>query len=151
GRLFSYPDAHRYRIGPNYLQLPVNAPKAAVHSYNKDGAMAYRNPADPVYAPNSVGGPQADPAHAEPSFGEVTGEIVRAAYSKRRDDDDFGQPGTLYRKVLDEDAKSRLVENITAHLQKGVQSDVLARALEYWRNIDGDLGARLAKEVGNGA
>lgn len=62
GRLFSYPDTHRYRIGTNYLRLPVNqATQAAVHSYNKDGAMRYDNPADPVYAPNSHGGPVADP------------------------------------------------------------------------------------------
>ncbi len=62
GQLFSYPDTHRYRIGTNYLQLPVNqAKEAAVHSYNKDGAMRYDNPGDPVYAPNSYGGPVANP------------------------------------------------------------------------------------------
>lgn len=62
GRLFSYPDTHRYRIGANYLQLPINAPKVPVHSYNKDGAMRFSNPADPVYAPNTAGGPVADPS-----------------------------------------------------------------------------------------
>jgi len=58
GRLFSYPDAYRYRIGPNYMQLPVNAPKAQVNSYAKDGPMryTYNDPAIPVYAPNSHGG-----------------------------------------------------------------------------------------------
>jgi catalase len=149
GRLFSYPDTHRYRIGPNYLQLPINAPKAAVHSYNKDGAMAYRNAPDPVYAPNSFGGPQADPAVAEPSW-DVSGEIVRAAYTKHREDDDFGQAGTMYRKVLDADAQSRLVSNIAGHLGNGVTGDVLARALEYWRQVDDDLGTRVAKELSNG-
>jgi catalase len=149
GRLFSYPDTHRYRIGPNYLQLPINAPKAAVHSYNKDAAMAYRNAPDPVYAPNSFGGPQADPAVAEPSW-DVSGEIVRAAYTKHREDDDFGQAGTMYRKVLDADAQSRLVSNIAGHLGNGVTGDVLARALEYWRQVDDDLGTRVAKELSNG-
>jgi catalase len=149
GRLFSYPDTHRYRIGPNYLQLPINAPKAAVHSYNKDGAMAYRNAPDPVYAPNSFGGPKADPAVAEPSF-DVSGEIVRAAYTKHREDDDFGQAGTMYRRVLDAEAQSRLASNIAGHLGNGVTGDVLARALEYWRQVDEDLGARVAKELGNG-
>ena len=62
GRLFSYPDTHRYRIGPNYLQLPINRPQCPVHSYNKDGAMRYENPGDPVYAPNTAGGPHADEA-----------------------------------------------------------------------------------------
>jgi catalase len=150
GRLFSYPDTHRYRIGPNYLQLPINAPKSGVQSYNKDGAMAYRNARDPVYAPNSRGGPKADPAVAEPSWG-VSGEIVRAAYTKRREDDDFGQPGTLYREVLDDAAKDRLVSNITGHLSNGVEGDVLARAIDYWRSVDGELGARIAKGFGEGS
>jgi catalase len=61
GRLFSYPDTHRYRIGPNYMQLPVNRPKSSVHTYAKDGPMRYDNNGDqPVYAPNSHGG-QAHP------------------------------------------------------------------------------------------
>jgi catalase len=69
GRLFSYTDTHRYRIGTNYLQLPVNAPKVEVHSYNKDGQMRYRhNGAQPVYAPNSYGGPRADPQFHAPRW-----------------------------------------------------------------------------------
>jgi catalase len=146
GRLFSYPDTHRHRIGTNYLQLPINAPRVPVNSYNKDGAMAYRSAPDPVYAPNSFGGPKADPAFADPSWA-VSGELVREAYSKHRDDDDFGQPGTLYRDVLDDAAKGRLVTNISNHLSNGVEGDVLARALEYWRRVDDDLGARVAKAL----
>jgi catalase len=61
GRLFSYPDAHRYRIGANYLQLPVSQPKVPVHSYDRDGQKSYANGGDPTYAPNSYGGPVADP------------------------------------------------------------------------------------------
>ena len=58
GRLFSYPDTHRYRIGANYLQLPVTGPKSPVHTYNRDGGdVVTKNPGDPVYAPNSYGGP----------------------------------------------------------------------------------------------
>jgi len=59
-RLFAYGDSHRHRIGSNYQQLPVNAPIVAVHSYSKDGAMAFNKTSDPVYAPNSKGGPAAD-------------------------------------------------------------------------------------------
>ncbi len=149
GRLFSYPDTHRYRIGTNYQQLPVNRPRSAVHSYNRDGAMRYQNPGDPVYAPNSFGGPKADAAYQEPGW-QVAGEIVRSAYTKRRDDDDFIQAGTLYRKVLDEPARERLVTNITSHLRGGVCGDVLARALDYWRKVDADLGARVAAAMGGG-
>jgi catalase len=148
GRLFSYPDTHRYRIGTNYLQLPVNAPKVAVHSYNKDGSMRYRHNGDqPVYAPNSYGGPQADPQFQEPGW-RVSGEIVRAAYTKRRDDDDFGQAGTQVRKVLDDAAKARLATNITNHLKGGVEPRTLAAAIVYWTNVDPDLGARVAEGVG---
>jgi catalase len=150
GRLFSYPDTHRYRIGPNYLQLPVNQPHSPVHSYNKDGAMRYSNPSDPVYAPNSYGGPAAQPDvfGADPSWG-VTGEIVRAAATLHSEDDDFGQAGTMYRKVFDDAAKARLVSNISGHLKQDVVEPVLSRALDYWRQVDGDLGARVAKELGH--
>jgi hypothetical protein len=62
GRIFSYHDTHLHRIGPNYEQLPINAPLVEVHSYNRDAQMTYRHAgAQPVYAPNSYDGPQADP------------------------------------------------------------------------------------------
>ena len=61
-RGFSYADAHRARLGVNYKQIPVNTPHVPVHSYSKDGAMRTVNVTDPVYAPNSYGGPEADPS-----------------------------------------------------------------------------------------
>jgi catalase len=150
GRLFSYPDTHRYRIGPNYLQLPINRPRSEVNSYNRDGAMRYSNPPDPVYAPNSYGGPTADPTLAEPSWKTGAGEIVRAAYTKRRDDDDFIQPGTMYRKVLDDAARQRLASNITGHLSQSVQPDVTSRAIDYWTKVDPELGGRVAQASNSG-
>ncbi len=150
GRLFSYPDTHRHRIGSNYLQLPVNRPKVEVNSYNRDGAMRYSNPQDPVYAPNSYGGPKADPSAAEPSWYAAGGEIVRAAYTQRRDDDDFGQPGTLYRQVLDEGGRQRMVTNIAGHANQGTEPQVLARVIDYWTKVDPDLGARVARATSSG-
>jgi catalase len=149
GRLFSYPDTHRYRIGPNYLQLPVNQPKVPVHSYNRDGAMRYDNPADPVYVPNSFGGPVADPQFELPNWQVEAGEIIRTAYVAHRDDDDFIQPGALYREVFDDAQKDRLVANVSGHLSNGVESPILERAFEYWRGVDPDLGARVAKNLGH--
>ena len=64
-RGFSYADAHRARLGVNYKQIPVNAPNAPVHSYSKDGVMRTVNVTDPVYAPNSYGGPAADPSRTD--------------------------------------------------------------------------------------
>jgi catalase len=152
GRLFSYPDTHRHRIGANYLQLPVNRPKSPVNSYNRDCQMRYENPPDPVYAPNSYGGPKADPSRAaEPQGWEVTGEIVRAAATLHSEDDDFTQPGELYRKVLSETERDQLVSNIVGHATEGVTEAVRDRVAEYWRKVDGELGARVAKGLGNGA
>ncbi|MBM9606190.1 catalase [Desulfopila inferna] len=147
-RLFSYADAHRARLGVNYKQIPVNRPQAPVHSYSKDGAMRVENVTDPVYAPNSKGGPQADPErYPEVEVWSASGEFIRAAYAPRKDDDDFIQPGTLVREVMDDAQRDRLVSNVVGHLKKGVTEPVLERAFEYWCNIDKETGDRIAKGV----
>jgi catalase len=147
-RLFSYADAHRYRIGVNYKQLPVNAPVSPVHSYSKDGAMRYRPVADPVYAPNSKGGPRADTQrYGEPAGWHTEGDMVRAGYVQHEQDDDWGQAGTMIREVLDDAARDRLVENIAGHLLNGVTEPVLLRAFEYWRNVDKNVGDRIEAMV----
>jgi catalase len=148
GRMFAYADAHRYRIGANYNQLPVNAPKAPVHSYSKDGQMRYNTVTDPVYAPNSKGGPRADTArYGEPAGWHTDGDMVRSAYTLRAEDDDWGQAGTLVRDVMNDAERDRLVDNVVGHLLKGVSEPVLARAFEYWRNVDTDIGDRIEKGV----
>jgi catalase len=148
GRMFSYADAHRARIGTNYNQLPVNAPQAPVHSYSKDGAMRFHKASDPVYAPNSKGGPLADTArYGEPAGWHADGDIVRSAYEIHAEDDDWGQAGTLVREVLDNAARERLVGNIVGHLLHGVTEPVLQRAFQYWRNVDRDLGEKVEKGV----
>jgi catalase len=150
GRMFSYPDAHRYRIGPNYLQLPVNAPKNEVHSYNKDGAMRYHHSGNqPVYAPNSYGGPKADPqSYPEASWQVVSGEIMRSAYTLHSEDDDFGQAGALYRKALSPTDRDHLVSNVVGHMSAGVERFIQERALKLWYQVDSDLGTRIAKGLG---
>lgn len=147
-RGFSYSDAHRARLGVNYRQIPVNTPKSPVHSYSKDGAMRMQNVTDPVYAPNSKGGPSAD-AERYPmdNTWEVSGDFVRTAYTLRQDDDDWGQAHTLVREVMDDAQRDRLVSNVIGHLSDGVTEPVLQRAFEYWRNIDQEVGARIAKGV----
>ena len=147
-RLFSYADAHRHRLGANYQQIPVNAPVTPVHSYSKDGGMRIHKVSDPVYAPNSKGGPAADVARVGkiPSW-HADGEITRSAYVDHAEDDDWGQPGTLVREVLDDDARARLVDNVVGHLLKGVTEPVLERAFEYWRNIDKGIGERIEAGV----
>jgi catalase len=147
GRGFAYADAHRARLGVNYKQIPVNTPTAPVHSYSKDGVMRVVNASDPVYAPNSKGGPVADPEHYQPVGWHTDGDMVRTAYTLRAEDDDWGQPGTLVREVMDDAARDRLVSNIVGHLLDGVTEPVLQRAFEYWSNVDKNLGQRVEDGV----
>lgn len=148
GRVFSYADAHRARLGVNYKQIPVNAPHSPVNSYSKDGAMRMNPVSDPVYAPNSKGGPVADgDRYPTDSTWPSSGEMVRAPYTLRRDDDDFGQANTLINKVMDQAGRDRLVSNVTGHLLNGVEEPVLSRAFEYWRSIDQTIGDRIAQQV----
>jgi catalase len=147
-RGFSYSDAHRARLGVNYKQIPVNTPVVEVNSYSKDGAMRVRNAVDPVYAPNSYGGPSAGASRTDDAgLWAADGEMVRTAYTLREDDDDFGQPGTLVREVMDDGQRERLVDNVVGHLLNGVSEKVLERAFEYWRNIDKSLGDRIENGV----
>jgi len=148
GRMFAYADAHRHRLGVNYKQIPVNKPESPVHSYSKDGAMRMQNVSDPVYAPNSKGGPAADgESYSETAAWSANGEFTRAAYTLREDDDDFVQAGMLVREVMDDEQRKRLVSNIIGHLKQGVSETVLQQAFEYWRNIDKDIGDLIAKGV----
>jgi len=147
-RVFSYADAHRARLGVNYKQIPVNSPRVPVHSYSKDGAMRMRNASDPIYAPNSKGGPKAD-AQRYPyrESWEASGEFVHAAYTARKDDDDFVQPRALIRKAMDAAQRDRLVSNLVGHLLDRVSEPVLERAFEYWRSIDKEVGDRVASGI----
>jgi catalase len=146
-RLFSYADAHRARIGVNYQQIPVNAPTVPVHTYSKDGAMRVVNRTDPVYAPNSKGGPRADSERFRPPSWYTDGEIMRTAYVDHAEDDDWGQPGTMVREVLDDAARERLVDNVVGHLLNGVTEPILQRAFEYWRNVDKNIGEKIESGV----
>jgi catalase len=150
GRLFSYADAHRARLGVNYQQIPVNAPVVPVHTYSKDGAMRMQNRTDPVYAPNSKGGPSADTEHNAPPSWYADGEIMRTAYVAHIEDDDWGQAGALVRDIMDDAARDRLVSNIVGHLLNGVTEPVLQRAFWFFRNIDLALGERVEDGVRSG-
>ncbi|HWH26000.1 MAG TPA: catalase [Pseudolysinimonas sp.] len=144
-RVFSYPDAQRYRVGTNYNELPVNAPIAPVHSYSQDGAgrHGFKPASAPDYAPNSTSGPISDAQSAGAGSWESDGALVRSAATLHAEDDDFGQAGTLYREVFDEDAKARFLATITGAVG-GVQSSAIReRAIEYWANVDPDLGQSL--------
>jgi catalase len=135
------------------MQLPVNRPLKEVHNYNKDGPMCYQHNGNrPVYAPNSYGGPKADPQrYRDPSWFVEAAEIMRTAYEAHKDDDDFIQPGTLYRQVMTPSDRDHLVANIVGHLRHGVERFIQERAVnDYWTQVDPDLGARVAQGLGLG-
>jgi len=145
GRVFSYHDTHLHRIGVNYEQLPINAARSPVHTYSKDGPMTYRHAgAQPIYAPNSYGGPHAVDDGSQPSWAVEAGEIGHYAYEQHADDDDFVQAGALYRDVMDDCDREHLVLNIAAHASEGVSADVQQRVVAYWSAVDPQLGARVA-------
>jgi len=146
-RAVFYHDAHRYRLGPNYHLLPINAPKAdATANYQRDGAM--RSDANaggaPNYYPNTFGGPAPDPKAAEPAF-EYSGLVARRPYPKTQDD--FVQAGNLYRDVMDDAARERLVNNIVAHLGGAIKRIQLRQAAIFYE-ADADYGTRVAKGLG---
>jgi catalase len=151
GRLFAYGDSARYRNGPNYLELPINKPVNEVHNYNKDGPMRYLHSGNqPVYAPNSYGGPRADAQrYPSPSWFVEAAEIMRTAYLAHEDDNDFIQPGALYRQVMSQVDRDHLVENIVWHLSQGVERSIQQRAVsDYLKHVDQDLAARVAHHLG---
>ncbi len=145
GRVFAYADTQRYRIGPNYLQLPVNQPRVQGHNtYAFDGPMAYGHSGDAaVYAPNTAGRPSSDLTGPVEDSWEADGEMVRSAYELHAEDDDFGQAGTLVREVWDAAQREEFVQTVAGHLLGGVHGEVLERAFRYWQQVDPTCGAQI--------
>jgi len=138
-RVFSYADAHRYRLGTHYEALPVNAPRCPVRTYHKDGAMRFFqngsvNP-DAYYEPNSFGGVMQDSAFVEPPL-RISGDAAR--YDHRQGNDDFSQPGALFR-LFDSGQKQRLFSNIAAAM-KGVPMEIIERQLSLFDRVDAAYG-----------
>ncbi len=137
-RIFSYPDAHRYRLGTHYEALPVNKPRCPMQHYHKDGPMRFfdncPNP-EAYYEPNSFSGPKEDPSMKEPPL-PVDGSLER--YDHRQDNDDYAQPRDLY-NLFDEAQKARLYSNIAAAMT-GVPKAILERQLAHFDKIDKAYG-----------
>ncbi len=145
-RIFSYADAHRYRLGTHYEALPVNAPKCPVHHYHKDGQMRFapNNPnPDAYYEPNSFGGPKQDPSRAEPPL-RISGDAER--YDHRAGNDDYSQPGALFR-LLAPDGRERLMDNIAEAMQ-GVPMEIVKRQVVHFHRADKAYGAGVARRMG---
>jgi len=148
GRLFSYPDTHRHRLGANYHQIPINCPyatKGRVQNHYRDGHMTIDGNQGSVanYAPNSFEGPLARPDARIAPFA-VDGIVGRYRY--QHPNDDFEQPGNLYR-LMTADQKTRLVNNISGHLGNA-RKDIQERQIIHFFRADPDYGLRIAKNLG---
>ena len=147
GRIFSYGDTHRHRIGVNYALLPVNrARHADVANYQRDGFMrSDDNGGNAVnYEPNSYGGPIQEPRGDEPAVLALHGAVGR--YDQReKKNDDFTQAGDLYR-LMKPDEKERLIGNIAAHMGPAKQA-IQLRAIENFRRADLAFGNGIARAL----
>ena len=138
-RVFSYADAHRYRLGTHYEALPVNAPKSGATTYHKDGPMRFfpngTNP-DAYYEPNSFDGPVERPDAKEPPL-----PLSDAAdrYNHRDGNDDYRQPRALF-ELFDEGQRGRLFLNL-AEAMWGVPQEIVDRQIAHFNKIHPDYGA----------
>lgn len=145
GRLFSYGDAHRYRLGVNHDQIPVNRPRCPMHSYHRDGLMRVDGNAGATkgYSPNSIGEWKTRPtAHAQSPIGC---SAVRHNPYEDRWDDCFYQPGNLYR-LMTEDKRALLIKN-TAEDMKPVTYNIKYRHTAHCYLADEEYGTRLAEAM----
>jgi len=148
GRLFSYPDTQRHRLGANYAQIPVNCPYSTkpVNNYQRDGQMRIdgNGSSTPNYSPNGRGGPVADSKASEIAE-PLRGSTGRTEYPKTNRADDFEQAGLLYR-VMGEAERARLVSNIAGHLSNAGK-EIQKRQVEHFKVADSEYGARVANAL----
>ncbi|HEU0223431.1 MAG TPA: catalase, partial [Paracoccaceae bacterium] len=136
-RVFSYADAHRYRLGTHYEALPVNAPRCPVHHYHKDGLMNFfghrSGNSDAFYEPNSVAGAAKEGGPKEPPL-KISGDAGR--HSHRIGNDDYSQPRALH-NLMNPDQRKRLYLN-TAESMMGVPEAIVERALGHYAKVSPD-------------
>jgi len=151
GRILSYPDAHRYRIGVNYESLPVNKCPYAVNNYHRDGTMRFdgNGGSSPNYYPNSFDDIVEDDDYKGKNY-ELDTNIAGYFDRNENDDDHYTQPGDLYRLMTDEQKKNTI--NNTVGAMSGIsgpkKDEIVNRQLCHWFRADKELGAGIAKGLG---
>ncbi len=143
-RLFSYGDAQRYRLGVNFQQIPVNAPKCPFHSFHRDGAMRVDgNLGGTVsYFPNSRKEWDDTNAAGEPPL-PLEGDAMH--WDHRANDDHWEQPGALFRKMTP--AQQRALFENTARSIRGACLEVQRRHVENCSKADPDYGAGVTRAL----
>ncbi|CAH1187434.1 unnamed protein product [Phyllotreta striolata] len=148
GRLFNYGDTHRYRLGINNTQLPVNSP-FRVNNYQRDGqgALQSQNGA-PVYHPNSFKGPEEESrAKALSPIWPLVGDAQRIDSGH---DDNYTQARLLYKRVLKPAERGRLVDNIVSWL-KNANGVIQERQIANFAKVDEDFAKRIKEEINAGS
>lgn len=144
GRLFSYADAHRYRLGVNYHQIPVNKPLNEVNHYHRDGGIRVdgNGGGTPVYHPNSFDevAEYKDPSGQPPPY-LLTGAMDR--YNHRADEDYFTNAGQLYR-LMNEAQRKLLIDNLVGAM-KSVPEFIQKRQIAHFKKADAEYGAGVEK------
>jgi catalase len=144
GRLFSYADTQRYRVGANYQSLPINRAKAAVNNNSQGGSMNSGNTKSDVNYEPSITRETADAPAYLLSRMALSGTTQQAAISKT---DNFSQAGAFY-AALSAAEKERLVKNLAGDLSQVRDAKVKARMVGFFYTANADYGTRLAKAVG---
>jgi catalase len=143
GRIFSYADTQRHRLGPNYLQLPTNRPQVPVNNNQRDGAMQYAPYGGGTvnYEPNTLADGIPCEAPATPTEdSNIKGKVVRQKISLTND---FQQAGERYRSLSKVD-QEHLIDNITDSLGK-TDKPIQQRMIENLAKADPELGKRVGK------
>ena len=144
-RGFSYADAHRARLGVNYQQIPVNTPSRRSAATPRTARCGSTTSPTRCTRRTPTAVRRRARATAEPAVWAADGEMVRAAYSLRPRTTTAARPAPWFTRCWTTPA--RLVDNIVGRLLDGVTEPVLARAFEYWRNIDKELGDKVEAGV----
>lgn len=144
-RIFSYPDAHRYRVGTHYEMLPVNRPIVEVNTYHADGSMNYeiKEPYDAYYEPNSFNGAIENKSFAEPAF--ETGNVADR-YNHRIGNDDFSQVTALF-NLMSASQKEQLFSNIAAAMDT-VPRNIIDRQIALFEQVHPDYASGVKKALG---
>lgn len=147
GRLFSYPDTQRYRLGANYNALPINKPDVEVNNGFRNGAMRFDdNGGDSLnYEPSHYTVPTETPELSEPPL-KISGDADRYAYDSD-ENSDFVQAGNLYR-VLSENERKDLVSNIVGSL-KNATKEIRTLQVSHFKKADAEYGTEIEKGIEN--
>ncbi len=152
GRILSYPDAHRYRLGVNYEQIPVNKCPYQVENYQRDGMMQIgeNGRSNPNYRPNSFDEIVVDETYKEPST-QLESSVSDWFDRNENDDDHFTQPGDLYRKAMNDTDRKNLATNIISSMSGIVgekKEEIIMRQICHFSRVDSQLGMEIAKGLG---